>query len=70
MRWAQEDARRVKQLMVELGGVAQDRAILLLGSEANGLPEEWLACADQCVTIPMDLETDSLNVGVAAGRKV
>lgn len=40
---------------------------LLLGSEANGLAERHCARADQVVTIPMALETDSLNVGVAAG---
>jgi len=37
------------------------------GSEANGLAERWCARADQEVTISMALETDSLNVGVAAG---
>jgi tRNA G18 (ribose-2'-O)-methylase SpoU len=40
---------------------------LLLGSEANGLAAAWCARADQAVSIPMALETDSLNVGVAAG---
>ncbi len=40
---------------------------LLLGSEAKGLAECWCARADQVVSIPMALETDSLNVGVAAG---
>lgn len=40
---------------------------LLLGSEAHGLSDQWLAVADQRVTIPMDLGADSLNVAVAAG---
>jgi tRNA G18 (ribose-2'-O)-methylase SpoU len=38
-----------------------------LGSEAYGLAETWRAQADQEVTIPMALKTDSLNVAVAAG---
>lgn len=40
---------------------------LLLGSEAHGLAEAWGARVDRKVTIPMALQTDSLNVGVAAG---
>ena len=44
-----------------------DRVGLLIGSEAHGLGEAWLRLADQKVTIPMSLGTDSLNVGVAAG---
>jgi len=43
------------------------RVGLLVGSEAHGLDEAWLACADKKVTIPMSLGTDSLNVGVASG---
>jgi tRNA G18 (ribose-2'-O)-methylase SpoU len=43
------------------------RVGLLIGSEAHGLGETWLDCADKKVTIPMSLGTDSLNVGVAAG---
>ncbi len=40
---------------------------LVLGSEGYGLPEHWIERCDRRVTIPMDLETDSLNVTVAAG---
>lgn len=40
---------------------------LLLGSEAYGLAGDWMACVHQRVTIPMALQTDSLNVAVAAG---
>jgi tRNA G18 (ribose-2'-O)-methylase SpoU len=40
---------------------------LMFGSEAHGLAETWLQLADQRVTIPMALDTDSLNVSVAAG---
>jgi tRNA G18 (ribose-2'-O)-methylase SpoU len=44
-----------------------DRVGLFIGSEAHGLDTTWLQLADQQVTIPMSLGTDSLNVGVAAG---
>ncbi len=40
---------------------------LVLGSEGYGLPDHWIQRCDRRVTIPMDLETDSLNVTVAAG---
>jgi tRNA G18 (ribose-2'-O)-methylase SpoU len=43
-----------------------ERLALLLGSEGHGLDAEWLALADRRVTIPMQLENDSLNVAVAA----
>jgi TrmH family RNA methyltransferase len=38
---------------------------LLLGEEAHGLTEDWLANADVCVKIPMLGAADSLNVSVA-----
>ncbi len=47
--------------------VPPEKVGLLLGSEATGLSDAWQALADQLVTIPMSLETDSLNVTVAAG---
>ena len=39
---------------------------IILGSEADGLSEEWLKKADQLVKIPMQVGIDSLNVSVAA----
>jgi tRNA G18 (ribose-2'-O)-methylase SpoU len=42
------------------------RLALLLGSEGHGLSSEWLQLAHRRVTIPMQLEIDSLNVSVAA----
>jgi tRNA G18 (ribose-2'-O)-methylase SpoU len=44
-----------------------DRVALLLGGEAFGLDDAWLALADEHVTIPMRPGADSLNVAVAAG---
>ncbi|MCA9060073.1 MAG: RNA methyltransferase [Planctomycetaceae bacterium] len=42
------------------------RTALLLGNEYDGISDECLQNAAQCVIIPMDNETDSLNVSVAA----
>lgn len=44
-----------------------DRLAILFGNEAQGLDATTLCCCDERVTIPMKLNTDSLNVGVAAG---
>ncbi len=40
---------------------------LVLGAEAQGLPEELLRAADQRVRIPLRGSVESLNVAVAAG---
>jgi RNA methyltransferase, TrmH family len=39
---------------------------IVVGSEARGLPDEWLARADTCVRIPMFGRADSLNVATSA----
>ncbi len=39
---------------------------LVLGNEAQGLPERVEACVDAVVTIPMAGRSESLNVGMAA----
>jgi tRNA G18 (ribose-2'-O)-methylase SpoU len=44
-----------------------DRAAILFGSEGHGLPRELIELCNHRVTIPMDRNTDSLNVAVAAG---
>ncbi len=44
-----------------------ERSLLLVGSEAHGLPEEVVAAADLRVSIPMPGQADSLNAAVAAG---
>ncbi len=43
-----------------------DNLLLLVGNEAEGLPEEILAAADSVVSIPMKGVKKSLNVAVAA----
>ena len=40
---------------------------LVLGSEADGLSDEWLKAADEKLLIPMAKGIDSLNVSVSAG---
>lgn len=42
------------------------RVALLLGTEGQGLSDDWLAAADHHVTIPMAPGVDSLNVAAAA----
>lgn len=38
---------------------------LVLGSEAHGIPQEWLAHCEQKVTLPMPGKAESLNAAVA-----
>jgi TrmH family RNA methyltransferase len=40
---------------------------IVVGTEATGLSDEWLAAATQNIIIPMQGEIDSMNVSVAAG---
>ena len=44
---------------------AHPRAVVLLGHEWHGIPEEQVADADLCVEIPMVGQGASLNVAVA-----
>jgi len=54
------------------GGVAVDEidlggaTLLVLGSEAHGLPADLLGTVDRSLTIPMEGRTESLNVAMAA----
>jgi tRNA G18 (ribose-2'-O)-methylase SpoU len=43
------------------------RAAVMLGNEFDGLDDRWLSYCSQRATIPMARQTDSLNLGVAAG---
>ncbi|MBT8250294.1 MAG: RNA methyltransferase [Acidimicrobiia bacterium] len=46
----------------------EDAVVLLVGSEANGLPEDLIAASDAVVTVPMHTSSvDSLNASVSAG---
>lgn len=48
------------------GAVSRD-AVVLLGSESDGLPSELLAACSKVVRIPMWGRTESLNLAVSAG---
>jgi TrmH family RNA methyltransferase len=43
-----------------------DAAAIVVGTEATGLTQEWLANASQNIIIPMQGEIDSMNVSVSA----
>lgn len=43
-----------------------ERACLIFGNEADGLPDAWVSLADVCLTIPMAGGVDSLNVAAAS----
>ncbi len=40
-------------------------ALLVIGSEAHGIPQEWVDTSDETVTLPMPGGTESLNAAVA-----
>lgn len=42
-------------------------AAIVVGTEATGLSQEWIANATENIIIPMNGEIDSMNVSVAAG---
>lgn len=44
----------------------QESSAILLGTEATGLSDKWLAAADEIIKIPMKPGIDSLNVSVSA----
>jgi tRNA G18 (ribose-2'-O)-methylase SpoU len=46
--------------------VAPERMVLLIGNEGHGLPAELVTQCDRRVTLPMSLETDSLNAAAAS----
>ncbi|MCX5922393.1 MAG: RNA methyltransferase [Candidatus Dependentiae bacterium] len=45
--------------------INKEFALLVIGSEAHGIPEQWLADCDERITIPMAGNTESLNAAVA-----
>lgn len=44
-----------------------ERLVILFGNEADGLPTQYVDLCDRRITIAMGMDTDSLNVSVAAG---
>lgn len=47
-------------------GELPKNAIMVVGSEAHGLPEDWIADCKLKITLPMPGGTESLNAAVAA----
>lgn len=60
-----------KIIILDMAGVAinnftfPQKSIFVLGSEANGLSSFWRNVADFSLSIPMENDTESLNVAVA-----
>ena len=44
---------------------ARTRTVVLLGHEHEGVPNDLVVCADDCIEIPMTGQGASLNVAVA-----
>ncbi len=54
------------EVVTEIGQVDMTRGVaMLVGNEGAGLGEEWLAVADERVTVPCVGTVESLNAGVA-----
>lgn len=49
----------------EVPGSLPEMAVLLIGSEAHGLPDDVVAACDRLITIPTLESTESLNASVA-----
>lgn len=45
--------------------VALNNALLVIGSEGHGLPEQWIADCDAQITLSMPGDTESLNAAIA-----
>lgn len=43
----------------------QKKRLLVVGNEANGLPDAWTATCDEKITLPMPGQAESLNAAVA-----
>ena len=56
----QRDAKKLGEIELKLGDA------ILIGNEGHGLSEEAILACDECVYIPMEEGSESLNAGVAA----
>jgi TrmH family RNA methyltransferase len=50
---------------VNLQSPIAGQSLLVIGSEAHGLPEQWIQQSDERITLSMPGGTESLNAGVA-----
>lgn len=72
VEWARETGTALVATVVEGAALLPeahlpDRAAIVIGSEAHGLPEALLTASDLRVTIPMPGRAESLNAAIAAG---
>ena len=56
----QRDAKRLGEIELKLGDA------ILIGNEGHGLSEEAISACDECIYIPMEDGSESLNAGIAA----
>lgn len=45
--------------------ISDENRLLVVGSEAHGLPKDWIFDCDETITIPMPGDVESLNAAVA-----
>ena len=58
---------RAISVSAQIGCDFKKATAIVVGTEATGLSEKWLATSTQNIIIPMQGEIDSMNVSVAAG---
>jgi len=67
----QKKALKLCALVVKEGQNPKDldfsHSLIVVGNEAHGLPDEWIANCEQQMTIPMPGNTESLNAAMAGG---
>lgn len=72
--WSWEELLRHKRTMNLVGLVVSNgealkqrlpNSLLVIGSEAHGIPNHWVEQCDKAVTLPMPGEVESLNAAVA-----
>lgn len=66
---AKKGSTKLCALVVKDGYKPEDldlkKSLLVVGNEAQGLPEAWIGQCEQKMTIPMPGNTESLNAAVA-----
>ncbi len=66
---AHKGKKKLSALVISGGKDTQkikgEDTLLVVGSEAHGIPQEWIAACDQTITLPMPCGTERLNAAVA-----
>ncbi len=55
----------VPQNGYSIDSIKKDNALLVVGNEGNGLPNQWIENCDKSITLKMPGNTESLNAAVA-----